>query len=656
MKKFFTFLILLSYFNAFSQSQSDINALKLNSKNADLELQNLVNAKNNLKFKEPKKINNHKIWKEVVWLGAAGFVAYQGLNLMNDGKVVLGKDLIYLGGITYATHLTFSLFKKEKPKELKNPLIPELDKQPIKTILTPILSINSIKFTDKNNNDRIDADEQCNLNFSIKNNGNGEAKKVKVLIKNKRVIQGLDYPIEIILNNILPENELQVNIPISGLVDLVTDTAIFNISFEEEFGFPPDEFEVNISTKEFIRPNIQVVDHTFLSENGFLRLGYPIQLAVMVQNIGQGIAENVVVDFIQPTENVYLNGLNNFKVDFLKPNEKKELVFEFIPNKLYKYNTIPISVNIDEKYKKYGFYGVYTATVDEKSTRTPINFLSTTTDKVVEIEIASLTSDVDKNIPLNLPSYPNRYALIIGNEDYASRQMGLNTEVNVAFALNDAKVFKEYAIKTLGVEEKNCFLLLNATAGEMSQKIALLSQLLNKIGSKGELIFYYAGHGFPDDITKSSYLMPVDVSATNLNSAMKLSDIYDKFSQNNSSRVTFFLDACFTGAGRMEGLIASRGVKIKPKAESFGGNMVSFTATSQEQTALPYTEKQHGMFTYFLLKKIQETRGNVTYSELQSYINYNVSIQSLKTNQKAQDPIIYASPSVETTYGTWKLK
>ncbi|MEI7983299.1 MAG: caspase family protein, partial [Bacteroidota bacterium] len=268
----------------------------------------------------------------------------------------------------------------------------------------------------------------------------------------------------------------------------------------------------------------------------------------------------------------------------------------------------------------------------------------------------SLSADVDKNIPQNSIKHPFRYALIIGNEDYSSRQRTLGSEVNVAFAVNDAKIFKEYAINTFGVEEQNCMVLTNATTGEISQKIELISQILSRLGENGELIFYYAGHGFPDENTKIPYLIPVDVSATNLQSAIKLSDLYRKLSQTKAKQITIFLDACFTGGGRDQGLLAARGVKIKPLNDNITGNMVVFTATSEDQSALPYTEKQHGFFTYYLLKKLQETKGDVSYEELSKYLKINVSLESLRINNKPQDPSVQVSLDIQDKWSQLKIK
>jgi len=59
--------------------------------------------------------------------------------------------------------------------------------------------------------------------------------------------------------------------------------------------------------------------------------------------------------------------------------------------------------------------------------------------------------------------------------------------------------------------------------------------------------------------------------------------------------------------------VAARGVKVQPKENIFRGNMMVFPASSGNQSSLPYKDMQHGMFTCFLLKKLQETNGNVTY-------------------------------------------
>ena len=263
-------------------------------------------------------------------------------------------------------------------------------------------------------------------------------------------------------------------------------------------------------------------------------------------------------------------------------------------------------------------------------------------------------SVVDINIPEN-KKINNRYALVIGNEDYSSYQKTLNSEQNVDYAENDATIFKQYCLNTLGVKQDNMHFLLNATAGQMSQEIDLVSKIVSKLGPDAELIVYYAGHGYPDELTKVPYLIPVDVSASNLSSALKLSDLYSKLSDTKASKVTIFLDACFTGGGRTSGLVASRGVKVRPKEGSLSGNLIVFSASSGDQSSLPYHKEAHGMFTYHVLKKLQESEGNVSMGELSDYLVDSVSIRSLKENEKEQDPNVNISQEVIDDWINWKF-
>lgn len=264
-------------------------------------------------------------------------------------------------------------------------------------------------------------------------------------------------------------------------------------------------------------------------------------------------------------------------------------------------------------------------------------------------------STVDINIPSN-PQVANRYALIIGNEDYQSMQRTLDSEQNVKYAVNDATIFKEYATKTLGVAEENVTFIANGTAGQMSQQIDKVVKILTKLGEQAELIVYYAGHGIPDEVTKVPYIIPVDVNAANLDLAIKLNEFYSKLSATGAKRIMVFMDACFTGGGRTEGLIASRGVKVKPKDDALKGNIVVVSASSGIQSALPYDDEKHGMFSYYLFKKLQESKGDVTVKDLFSDIQSNVSLQSLKINNKEQDPTINFSSEIENQYGNWNLK
>ncbi len=270
--------------------------------------------------------------------------------------------------------------------------------------------------------------------------------------------------------------------------------------------------------------------------------------------------------------------------------------------------------------------------------------------------LKTFQSDIDSNIPVNNTNYENRYALIIGNEDYSTFQASLNNESNVDYAKRDAEIFKQYAIKTMSIPEENIIFLSNAKFVEFNKAIDKLNIISKNTDGKAELLFYYAGHGLPDENTKEAYLIPVDVSGTDLQYAISLKHLYSKLAEYPAKRITVFLDACFSGGSRNQGLIANRAIKIKPKENVLKGNIVVFSASTNAQSSLPYKEQEHGIFTYFLLKKIQETKGDISYSKLSEYLNKQVAIKSVIINSKEQNPQINVSTEISDDWKNWTIK
>ena len=527
---------------------------------------------------------------------------------------------------------------------------------PIKEL--PDLIITGESFQDENGNNFIDAGEPSEINLTIQNIGKGTAQDVEIrtAIKNGN-IPGLQFVKSIKLGNIDPNTSKEVKIAIDAGSTVTEGMAEFNIEVIEARGFDAYPLIMKVETKEFATPRLIVADAAFSTEDGgIIKLNYPIVLEVIVQNIGQGYANSIIADFTLPNANCFpLGEQTRYSLENLAPGESKKLEYLFTASRRYTLDNIPVRVKVTETSGKSTKDTVFKVGLEQRLIARNEVAISGRKTIAPTIAIASLSADIDKNIPSQKKNYPYRYALIIGNEDYSTYQRGISSEANVDYARTDAKIFKEYALKTLGVEPTNCFLLLDATTGELLQKIDLISKLAAKSPNKSEIIFYYAGHGLPDEKTKAPYLIPVDVSGTNLSAAIKLEEIYKKFSEANAKRVTVFLDACFSGGGRESGLLAARGVKVKPKNNLITGNMVVFSASSGEQSALPYKTKEHGMFTYYLLKKIQDSKGQINYGELSDYVSSNVSIQSLKINQKEQDPKVNVSVDVQEEWKTWSF-
>ncbi len=256
------------------------------------------------------------------------------------------------------------------------------------------------------------------------------------------------------------------------------------------------------------------------------------------------------------------------------------------------------------------------------------------------VTVGTVISDVDKNIPDVEIENSKTFAVIIANENYSMVS-------EVPMALNDGEIFSQYCKKTLGLPEDNVRLYKNASYGVMIRAMRDIKNIASAFSGDIQVIFYYAGHGIPNEATKDAFLLPIDADGMQTEGCYSLNRLYGELGALDAKSVVVFLDACFSGANRDGGMLASaRGVALKVKPEEPKGNMVIFSAASDDETAFPYKEKGHGLFTYYLLKKLQESKGDVTLQELGNYITTNVKQQSVVVNHKLQTPTVNPSTGI----------
>lgn len=257
-----------------------------------------------------------------------------------------------------------------------------------------------------------------------------------------------------------------------------------------------------------------------------------------------------------------------------------------------------------------------------------------TAAKKANSQLEVVDNALDINIPVTNEENKKTFAVIIGNENY-------ERVTKVQYALNDAKVFASYCRKTLGLPKDNIRIYRDATYGTMLSALDDIKSIASAFEGDLNVIFYYAGHGVPSESDKTAYLLPVDASGQHTEVCLSTKRLYDTLDGLHAKRVLVFMDACFSGAQRGEGMLASaRGVALKVKQDAPKGNMVVFSAATGDETAYPYKEKGHGLFTYYLLKKLQDTKGDVTLGELSDYVNKEVRRQSVVINHKSQSPTV----------------
>ncbi len=519
------------------------------------------------------------------------------------------------------------------------------------TSYPPILDIvpGSMKFTDATGNNAIDANEKCTIQFQVKNSGKGNAENCEARIST--TANGIN-----VSNKALPTipsgSTISVEVPITTQMATIDGTADFNISVYEPNGFGCDPMTLAIHTNAFKNPLIKVTDYAVNgADNGIIKKRSAFELQMVIQNTEYGKAENVEVSISVPENVVIMGGVLKQNMGEIQGGDTRQIKYEMVVSNNYTASSIPVSVNIKEKYGKYAESKTINLPIGQTIAHRRIEV-----DAIQEANRSSITlaqiagkvklSDVDTISYRNNIINNNTFAVIIANEDY-------NTVIDVQYAANDGKTFKTYCQQVLGIPEENIRYLENATYGEMVDQIDWLTNLVRYRNNPTSVILYYAGHGIPDESTNEAYLLPVD--GKNINVSYKLSKLYSKLAECNPKSAVVLLDACFSGSERSGGMMtAARSVAISAKKEIPKGNIVVLSAAQGDETAYPYKDKQHGLFTYYLLKKLKESRGNVTLGALSDYIKNEVASRSA-INGKVQRPTVIISPNCNETWRNMML-
>ena len=518
-----------------------------------------------------------------------------------------------------------------------------------KEVIPPLLDIvqDSVQFVDQDGNGVIDGNEQCKIRFQVANSGRSDGYACVAKVSATGATQGIR--LKDVALPVIPKGTMQwVEIPISADASTITGDITLSMYVDEPNGYGTEQIKSTIGTHKLRTPMVNVASYKIVGDNsGVLERRKPFHLQIIVQNMDQGKAENVGVQIKLPRNVNRIGGdMEYVTIPALAAGESRTFDYELITNQEAAEN-IDVQVALSEQ-KGYAKGETVSLKLGQHIGGT-IEMNVARNDSEVEIHRATLIADVDENIPVSNIRNDKAFAVIIANENYQS-------VASVPFALNDGNIFYEYCKKTLGIPEKHIRYVQNATGNQLKAQVTWLENI-TEVFEDAHIIFYYAGHGIPDESSRTAYLLPVDGISTDVTTGYKLDNLYASLGQMSTANVTIFMDACFSGSKREEGMLASaRGVALKAKNGVPQGNMVVFSAAQGDETAYPNNEKQHGMFTYYLLKKLQDTAGNVTLQDLGDYITTNVRQQSIVLNGKSQTPCVIPSAAVGTSWQTWKLR
>lgn len=257
---------------------------------------------------------------------------------------------------------------------------------------------------------------------------------------------------------------------------------------------------------------------------------------------------------------------------------------------------------------------------------------------------------VDSDIPVSSEKQEETFAFIIANENYVHLK-------GADYAINDGKIFRDYCLKTFGMPESNVRYYEDATYGNLVNAVHKIKDITDVYEGDAKIIIYFSGLGMTDATTQERYLMPVDASVGALNvTAYSVTKMMETLNGLNTQQTIVILDAPFSGSDKEGKMMAeNRGVAIKSKATTPQGNTLLCLSCSDGEAAYSSKDYGHGLFTYALLEKIQESKGRCSIKEAMEYATTWVKKEALKKYDKVQSPTIQVSDALNTKMSNIKF-
>ena len=231
----------------------------------------------------------------------------------------------------------------------------------------------------------------------------------------------------------------------------------------------------------------------------------------------------------------------------------------------------------------------------------------------------------------------SKWLFVIGIENY-------KTTDDILFSRRSADLFKQVAMKTLGIRERQAYVLLDddATSASIQDKLRFM---LRNVKAGDKIYFYYSGHGIPaPNKDNAAYILAADKSPDFVadNDFFAVDSIYKTLTDSPASQVIAFMDSCFTG--QTDGKSVFGGTKaataLAPKRSQFDTNkMAVITAGTDRQFSNALQGRGHRLFSYYLMQSMLKGRSDI--ASLYKEVSLNVEDASRELGDiNLQQPVL----------------
>ena len=533
--------------------------------------------------------------------------------------------------------------------------------------MPPDLRMN-IKFVDANNNNILEAEESGYISLDISNKG-GKADNVKVTVTPENASYGVKLQQSMLMTTVDKSEVRSLRIPMKADLNVPTGYTKFHITVSEPMGYDINAV-MELSTYEFQKAKFRL-NGVEISDSGVDAKPYNgnpdnklqnmdvVRTTVLVQNVGDGEANNITYKIVSKDPNVRILTMSGYAQEIsgsigdMLIGQAREISFRLSPNAHYvhKGEYVPVYLTLLEE-KGFGnmvakqipipFDAVAVKPEVIKVEGNQEKLMASRGTKVFSDDVR-VTSDAQfKDImiaPNGRSIHQDAIAVVLGAENYQDKTIHA-----APYAERDATVMTEYFRKSLNIKDVRTYVNDKATMKQYQNLFERDELKYTVVRGQTDLFVYYSGHGVPmtaDDGSTDVFLVPYDASRNYIaQDGYSLNKLYGELASLGARSVTVILDACFSGGSRSSDTYESKSLTnqkmILPDLAAMeqpwltNPNFRVFTSSQGNQTSQANDKTRSGRFTYYLATGLQgdadkDADGKITMTELVGFVTEHVN-------------------------------
>lgn len=253
--------------------------------------------------------------------------------------------------------------------------------------------------------------------------------------------------------------------------------------------------------------------------------------------------------------------------------------------------------------------------------------------------------DVENNIPILRGNQPNAIGLVITNENYVS-------DKERRYAHRDGRLIKTYLQGALGYPEEQIYELQDFS--DPAEVNRILSEIRLAANEKSELTVFLSGYGRISQNGESTVsMLGINTDTSGVQSAISFEHILEQVTTITSGQTLIISDLDFSSSSQSVNYSSAEANQLLSSASEVLLNAnpqsaVFFSTRLNQPSALYQSaqeDKKHRIFPYFFAKAMQQR--NTTLTEINQYLQRNVSYTARKLHDHPQNPLLFGNPTID---------